>query len=248
MIQAAREEYGLGAALLRPHVNVRRFEDSISIKVQDRREERPSIVGRTVVDVSTKEYKNYAVENREDPTAKDITKAIVSKSSETQNGRDYKFTSAQGITWGLNADVGLRVLAMGMTGCSVGLDGKKKSASRDCLNTMGFEYHQEESVCIPPGKKVRVTITTYKVVYRLHYTFEFSLPKFYSFPISYRASCCCGICCFRCSKNIPYSRAVRHLPNYREDDESAYFTQEGFLTWIGESSETNKEEASVYAT
>ena len=247
MIQAGREEYGLGAALVQPIVNVRRFEDSISIKVL-RHEEKPSIVGRTVVDVSTKEYKNYAAENRDDPTAKDITKATVNKSSETKNRRDYKFTSTQGITWGLSADVGLRVLAMGMTECSIGLDGKKKSSSRNSLDTMGFEYHQEETVSIPPGKKVHVTISTYKVVYRLHYTFEFSLPKFHSFPISYRTSCCCGLCCFSCSKNIPYPRAVRHLPNFREDDGFAYFTQEGFLTWIGESCEIDKQEAPVYAT
>lgn len=255
LVEAAKAEYGpnitvCDTVLTSNHLDA--FQNSISIKVL-RRDEKPSPVGRTIVDISTKEFKNYAAEDGKDPTARDTTKATVKKSSATTKGRNYQFTSTQGVSWDIGANIGLQILAMGMAGGSFGIGGKygkNKSTSETMGSNMekslGFEYSQEETMCVPPGKKVHVTITTYTVQYRLNYTLELSVPKSGSVFVSYSKSCFCGLCRDTHSKYIPYSRLVRNLPNFREDNQNAYFTQEGFLSWIGESCEVDKRETSVH--
>lgn len=259
LLEAAKRECGSNISLR--HFATTLFDlevlkDSLSMKVLHR-EEKPTLVGRTVVDISTKEYKNYGAEDVKDPSARDTTKATVTKYSPTKQGRNYQFTSTQGIMLDVCADVGLRIISMGMGGGSAGLAakyGKNKSKSETTASTMqdpealGFEYSQEETVCVPPGKKVHVTTTTYTTLYRQRYTLEFSVPKCGSVSVSYRKSCFCGLCTCKGSKCIPFSRIVRGLPNFREDKQNAYFTQEGFLSWIGESCEVDKKETSVYAS
>ena len=240
MKRAACSSFDISATLINPYQSVRDFENSVSIRVLNR-EEQPSVIGRSIIDVAIKEYKNFAVET----TGKDTCTMTVSKSCDTNDEREYKFTSAEGIVWGLNADTGRRILAMAMTQGSMGL-GTKKTATETSLQNIGFRYHQEETVSVPPGKRVYVSITTFKVVYQMRYTFEFSVPKYGSFPIRYRKSCC-NCCCFsflKCTRtdNVHYWQVVRGLPNYREDNNFAYFTQDGFLSWIGEACEVNKHE------
>ena len=254
LFEAAKAEYGQNitvrdTVLTSNHLEA--FKNSISIKVL-RRDDKPSPVGRTIVDISTKEFKNYAAEDGKDPTARDTTKATVTKSTATSKGRNYEFTSTQGVSWDIGGNVGLQILAMGMAGGSFGVGGKygrNKSKSEtvgsNLEESLGFEYSQEETICVPPGKKVHVTITTYTVQYRLNYTLEFSVPKSGSVFVSYSKSCCCGLCSDTHSRYIPYSRIVRTLPNFREDNQNAYFTEEGFLSWIGESCEVDKREAPV---
>ena len=230
------------------------LKDSLCMKVLHR-EEKPTLVGRTIVDISTKEYKNYGAEDVKDPAARDTTKATVTKYSPMKQGRNYQFISTQGVMLDVCADVGLKIISMGMGGGSTGLAakyGKNKSKLDTTDSTMqealGFEYSQEETVCVPPGKKVHVTTTTYTTLYRQRYTLEFSVPKWGLVYVSYRKSCLCGLCTCKGSRHIPFSRIVRSLPNFREDNQNAYFTQEGFLSWIGESCEVDKKEASVYTS
>ena len=252
--EAAKAEYGQNirvrnTAFTDNHLEA--FKNSISFKVLHRAE-KPSLEGRTIVDISTKEFKNNAAEDGKDPTARDTTKATVKKSTATSKGRNYEFASTQGVSWDIGGNVGLQMLAMGMAGGSFGFGGKygkNKSKSvtvgSNLEESLGFEYSQEETICVPPGKKVHVTITTYTVQYRLNYTLEFSVPKSGSVFVSYSKSCCCGLCSDTHSRYIPYSRIVRTLPNFREDNQNAYFTEEGFLSWIGESCEVDKREAPV---
>lgn len=249
LVQAAQAEYGQNITILHTVLTdnqLKNFRKSVSIKVLHR-EEKPTPVGRTIVDISTKEFKNYATEDGNDPTAKDITKATVSKSSASSIGQSYQFISTQGLAWEASA-IGLQILAMGMAGGAIGF-GQDSSVvetfGNSLQSSLGFEFSQEEAVCVPPGKKVHVTITTSKVLYQLGYTLEFSVPKNWSVFVSYSKPCLCGL--FKCSSSryIPYSRIVRNLPNYREDDLFAYFTQEGFLSWMGESCEVDKKEALV---
>ena len=244
MKKAACSSFDTSAILTNPYQSVRDFENSVSIRVLNR-DEQPRMVGRSVIDVAIKEYKNFAVENTRDPTTKDTCTMTVSKSCDTNDEREYKFISAEGIVWGLNAETGRRVLAMAMTQGSIGL-GTKKQATETSLQNIGFRYHQEETVSVPPGKRVHVSVTTFSVVYQMRYTFEFSVPKYGSFPIRYRKSCC-GCCCFsflKCTRSdsVHYWQVVHGLPNYREDNNFAYFTQDGFLSWIGETCEVNKHE------
>ena len=231
---------------------LKNFEDSIVIKVLHR-EDKPTEVGRTIVDISKKEFKNHAEESK-DHTAKDTTKAIVNKSSSTKKGRNYQFQSTQGVNWGVGGNIGLQVMGMGMGGGTMGISGKygkNKSTSETTGSSIDtelfFSYCQEETISVPPGKKVHVTITTYTVKYRLHYTLEFSVPKSGSVFVSYSKPCCCGLARNTSSRYIRYSQIVRNLPNFREDDTKAYFTQEGFLSWVGESCEVEKFEKPVLA-
>ena len=257
LIEAARAECGPNITFCHFTTALNGLEalkDSISIRVLHREEE-PTQVGRSVVDISTKEYKNHAADGDKDPTARDTTKAKMTKHSATKNGRNYQFTSTQGVSWDVDADVGLQILAMGMGGGSIGLGGKygrNHSESETVENFMkeslGFEYSQEETVCVPPGQKVHMTIKTYTVQYRQRYTLEFRAPKCGSVFVSYKKPCFCGLGKCNGSRHIPYSRIVRSLPNFREDNQNAYFTQEGFLSWIGESCEVDKKETSVYAS
>ena len=229
------------------------FADSISMTVLEH-ENKPNEVGRSVVDISEKEFINTAKESQ-DHTAKDITKAIVNKSSSTKEGRSYQFQSNEGVNWGVGGNIGLQVMAMGMAGGTMGLSGnygKNKSTSEttgSSIDTeLGFSYCQEESISVPPGKKVHVTITTYTVRYRLHYKLQFSVPKSGSVFVSYDKPCCCGLARNTASRYIRYSQIVRTLPNFREDDKNAYFTQDGFLSWVGESCKVVKKEAPILGT
>ena len=101
---------------------LKNFEDSIVIKVLHR-EDKPTEVGRTIVDISKKEFKNHAEESK-DHTAKDTTKATVNKSSSTKKARSYQFQSTQGVNWGVGGNIGLQVMGMGMGGGTMGISGK----------------------------------------------------------------------------------------------------------------------------
>ena len=257
LVEAARAECGRNITFrnfTRTLIDLEALKDSISIRVLHR-EEKPTQVGRSLIDISTKEYKNHAAEDGKDPTDRDTTQAKVTKHSATKKGRNYQFTSTQGVRWDVGPDVGLQILAMGMGGGSIGLGGsygrdKSKSGTMEDFmkESVGFEYSQEETVRVPPGKKVYMTISTYTVQYRQRYTLEFSVPKYGSVHVAYKKPCFCGLCKCKGSRHIPYSRIVRSLPNFREDNRNAYFTQEGFLSWIGESFEVDKKEASLYAS
>ena len=229
--------------------NMASFKTSLSISVI-RREETPTPVGRTIVDVFAKEFKNNGVPDDKNPTAGDITKAFVHKTREAIQGRNYRFISNQGIVWNMGDTFGLQMLAMGVSGGSMGLHGQYRqnvtslSTVADALGaSLGFKYSQEENITIPPGKKIYVTVTTYIIEYHINYKLEFCVPKWRTVYVSYRKPCC--LCKCKKSAYIPYRQMVCNLPEFREDSHYAYFTQEGVLSWIGESCEVNKREAPV---
>lgn len=245
LIQAAHAAYGHDITVLhhrKTDRDLRNLQQSISVKVL-RYEENPTAVAKTVVDVSTKVFVN-------DATSKETTKVTLSKPSTTSNKRVYQFISTQGLVWDLTTNFSYLALAMGLAGGSVGFRAETSVAKPLAANletSLGFEFSrdQEETVCVPSGKKVEVTLTTTKVMYQLGYTLEFSVPKTWLVFVTFKKPCCCGLRERRKSKYLPYWRSVRSLPNYREDEKFAYFTQRGYLAWIGESCEVNKRETSV---
>ena len=247
LARATRAEYGQNVTVRNSFVtenSLKIFQKSMSVRVL-RREEKPTPVGRTIVDISTKEFINHAAEDGRDPTAKDITKTIVSNSPANSNVKSYQFISTQGLVWDVSTDIGLQVLAMGMTSGSFQDSSVIQTFGSSLKSSLGFNFSQKETVCVPPGKRVHVTITTSKVLYQLGYTLEFSVPKAGTVYVIYDEPCFCNL--FKCpvSRHIPYSQIVQNLPNYHEDEVFAYFTQEGYLSWIGESCEVNKSEALV---
>ena len=232
--------------------NMIMFEHSISIRVLNR-EENPRAVGKTIVDIYTKEYKNYGDADPKSSNG-DTTKAFVQRSSPGSTGRNYKFTSKQGIVWNMHENFGVQLLAIGMGGGTVGLNGdycenthmtSQEKAASVLGHTLGFSYSQEENVTIPPGKKVVVAFTTSIIEYQLRYKLEFRLPKMDTIAVKYKKPCL-G-CLFKVTNYafIPYWSMVKNLPEYRDDGEYVYFTQEGVLSWFGESCEVNKTEASL---
>ena len=225
------------------------FLDSIFVKVI-RREEKPMPVSRTTVDISTKEFKNDAVSK--DPSITDTTKVIVKKSSFDTKGRNYQWTSSDSTTWNIGGSLGMNVGVLTYGGVNAGVNagfsktkGTSQTQGDSHENSLGFEYSQEETICVPPGKIVHVIITTYLVNYELPYTLEFSVAKSGSIYVSYIDSCCCGLVTNTKTAYVPYEKVISKLPGYREDTEKAYFTQDLKLTWVGESCLVEKSETSL---
>ena len=52
---------------------------------------------------------------------------------------------------------------------------KSKTNSTTKTSTIGQESHHEEEVEVPPGLKVTVTMTTYRVRYQLEYSMEYTV-------------------------------------------------------------------------
>ena len=228
------------------------FEDSMYVKVLQREEPKP--MGKSVVDIFTKEFRNDTADAESaDPSFSDTTRATVKKSSNSSE-RSYQWFTFDGTALNVaewfNLDAGL--LTHGVPGGpAVSLSQvrtKEKSKIEGGVHEhsrFGFEYVQEETVCVPPGKKVYLTITTYRVKYEQTYHLEFSVPKASLINVTYAASCCCGLVCYTKRSPVPYLQMVRPLPGFREDRHYAYFRQEGKLTWIGESCSVEKQEESL---
>ena len=233
--------------------NMDSFKDSISIRVLNR-EENPRAVGKTVVDIYTKEYKNYGDADSKSSSNADITHAQVQRSSPGSTDRNYKFTSKQGIVWKMHENFGVQLLAIGMGGGTVGLNGdycgnthmtSQEKAASVLGASLGFSYSQGGNITIPPGKKVVVAFTTSIIEYQLRYKLEFRLPKMGTVTVKYKKPCLGCLCKFTNYAVIPYWSMVKNLAEYRDDGEYVYFTQEGVLSWFGESCEVNKTEASL---
>lgn len=238
---------------LRPYSKTKKdmvsFKNSMSIRVVNR-EEKPTAVGRTVVDMYTKEYKNYGVPDAKNPGQDDITKTLIQKTSPSAAGRKYQFISNRGIAWNIHENVALQILAMGMSGGSMGLYGDYCSnmtslgeVASALSASLGFTYNQEETITIHAGQKLLLAFTTYITEYHLRYKLEFRIPKMAIISVKYSKPCC-GCLCRRLKRyaDIHYWALVHNLPEYQEDDHYAYFTQEGVLSWLGESCEVTKTE------
>ena len=226
------------------------FEDSMYVKVLQR--EKPIPMGQSIVDIFTKEFRNdTAVAERMDPSLTNTTRAIVKKSSVDSGERSYQWLTlddaAFNIAEWLNLDAGL--LTHGMPGAPAVSLSQIRTRERSKIegggheqSRFGFEYIQEETVCVPPGKKVYLTITTYRVKYEQAYQLEFNVPRTGWINTPYATSCCCGLVCYTRRRPVSYLQMVRPLPGFREDLHHAYFRQEGKLTWVGESCSIEKEE------
>ena len=212
----------------------------------------PTVVAKTLLDITVKEFKNYAVADGRDPTAQDTTKATVVKTSSSKQGRHYEFKSSEGKNWNLSGSIGIQLgmapYGSGSVGGGAGYGKNKTKSETEGMhneNTYSFEYSQEETVCIPPGKKVRVEIRTYSVRYEMPYTVRFTIPRFGTVSVSYSKPCCCGLSTTSKTKRITYLSIVRNLPDFHKDEKHSYFTQSGKVTWLGDSCEVVKHEAPV---
>ena len=146
-------------------------------------------------------------------------------------------TSGSGGTTELQGNYRSNMTSLGIVRSEVGSES----------SALSIAYNQEERIVIPAGKKVLVAFTTYFVEYHLRYKLEFRVPKMHTIPVKYKdfkPTCTC----FPDGRTavfieVYYKTVVHNLPEYREDSQYAYFTQEGVLSWLGESYEVTKTEA-----
>ena len=245
------------------------FKDARNISDRE-----PEEISKTMVDVNEKEYSNYCGNERGDSnpnhhgsdresdrkSESDETTVKISKCVENAEGHSYTATTTKGVEWGGGVDIGLQ-FGMPQIGINASAGGnfnykrnyiQMLTEAITKTNTVESESHHEETVKIPPGMKVVVKMTSYRVRYKLPYTMEYKVPKIEGVPVKYYA-CGLGLVIAHvpilgpilglCCNSTGYLTAVQllhTLPGYREDDDYVYFTQEGELRWIADRMEVDK--------
>ena len=137
---------------------------------------------------------------------------------------------------GLDANVGLQlslpipfVGAVGVGGSTGGSfqksNARTESSEIQKHTSVEVRSHHEETVQIPPGKKVMVKMTAYRVKYKLEHTLECKIRKSETIRVRFalRVGSSSGV--------LTASQVLRMLPGFHEDDDYAYFTQDGEFRW-----------------
>ena len=211
------------------------FNDAKNINPRE-----PVEMSKNTVDVNEKVYCNSG--GGEDST----TVKIVNSVGNTE-GHNYQETVTKGVQWGVNANVGLQFglpqVGMGASG-GVGANFQRHHSTtfvneKKKENKVELQSHHEEKVAIPPGKKVVVKMTSYRVRYKLDYTMEYTISKTAYIRVLVDT---CGLGCPLCNTSgiITAPQLLQSLPGYREEEESVYFTQEGELRWIADRMDVKK--------
>ena len=246
---AARRVYGRGIRLRRTWITDQNKQKFIDLLFSDARcidDKEPEEISKIRVDVNEKVYSNDGPQQKED----DETTVRIVNTAENTEGHNYKQETTKGLEWGASANVGLQFgLPQFGTGVKGGIGGgfKKHSSQTQTYektneNKVGQEAHHEEKVKIPPGAKVVVRMTSYRVRYKLDYTMEYKISKRQQIHIRFDRSL--GLPCCAGTGSISASELLRELPGYREDEEFVYFTQEGELRWTADRMDVKK---TVYA-
>ena len=200
----------------------------------------PQEIRRIAVDVSKKEIQNFSSE-------KDESVLTIDRPVGHLKSRSFEFFTTSGLVCGTAADLGAKVITLGLSGVHPQVAGTHSTVAVQQASSMNqffcFDYTHQEKISVPPGRTVTVVITTFAVKYALGYTLEFSIPRSWYVPIRYRTKfqqlfceCCTSPGC------VFASELLCTLPNFREDDAWVYFTQKGTLTWVNESSKIEKVE------
>ena len=182
--------------------------------------------------------------------SEDSTTVKINKSVENAEGRSYSVSTTKGVEWGGGVALGLQ---FGMP--QIGLNASSKgniNYTRTKLETvtkadtkthkLQVKSHHEETVEIPPDKKVKITMTSYRVRYKLPYTMEYKVPKTEGIPVMYDSYVSVGLI-VACSKIgfLTAAQLMHTLPGYCEDDEYVHFTQEAELRWTADRMVVKKE-------
>ena len=205
----------------------RLFSDAQNINPRE-----PEEISKNIVDVNEKIYIN--TDGCEDETTVKVVNSV-----ENSQGHNYQETTTKGIQWGVDANIGLQFGLPQVSGGGSG--GVGFSYQQSQVHTVTHEKtkkqkveqqaHHEEMLKIPPGKKAIVTMTSYRVRYKLDYTMEYKIPK--SEGVQVRLNTFGLGLCFRMGF-VTASEIMHPLPGYREDEEFVYMCQEGELRWIAD--------------
>ena len=243
MLKAVRELFGNRARIVPSFWNQQDKDSFLSKLFNDARNINPRDpveISKNTVDVNEKIYSN--AEGGEDSTTVKIINC-----AENTEGHNYQESVTKGVQWGVNANVGLQFgLPMVGAGGKGGLGFQFQRQHSTTLvnekkkeNKVELQSHHEETVKIPPGKKVIVKMTSYRVRYKLDYTMEYNISKNTTIRVLVD-TCGAGLPFCKRTVFIRANQLLQYLPGYREDDELVYFTQEGELRWIADRMEVKK--------
>ncbi len=242
--QAAKQRYGQNIRVVKTdfcETKVNNINFQLSVVAKD---PKPVEKTRTIVDINMKEYVNHG------KVAQDESIVQVNKKSSKSEGDRYTFSSTKGINFGFAGNLGAQVMGASVAGGSVGISGhydKSKSTTEgtEKSSTKGFEYsyNQEEKIVVPPRTHVKATITTYRMKYEMNYTVKLSVDRNAFLQMVYKTTCqhlCFGV--WRSSGYVNIRDMFSTLPNYNPEDEddTASFTQDGTLSWVGEGCSVEK--------
>ena len=247
VVLAARQKYGANTKVLLNNPAVKKsisaFWEGNWINSVQMIGDNPVETRRTIADINTKEYINRGTDQGESTVE-------ITKTTEHSKGRSYEWSTTEGVTWGINANIGAKIAGVPGAGATAEIGGsyqhqkiEQRSGSKTTSETFSFQYAQNEKLVVPPRTKVSATVTTYTVGHEQEYTVEFAFRASSRVAIRYESplqACWSGLCSSR--GFVTANEILRGLPGYREDDDSVYFTQGGKLSWSGEGCEVDKTE------
>lgn len=243
LLRVVKEHYGRNSRIIPSYASQQDKQVFLNVLFSDARNVNPRDpveISKNTVDVNEKIYSNG--EGSEDTSCVKIVNTV-----QNTEGHNYQQSVTKGVQWGVNANVGLQFglpqVGVGVSG-GVGTSYQRQNISTVMNETkkenkVELQSHHEETVKIPPGKKVIVKMTAYRVRYRLDYTMEYKAPKSASLRVLVD-TCGAGLPFCKLSVGLTAAQLLQHLPGYREDEEFVYFTQEGELRWIADRMDVKK--------
>ena len=242
--QAVKEKYGRRARIWYQNYFTRTdkktFTDQLFTDAKNVNPREPVEISKNLVDVNEKIYSNCDGSTDDESTVKVVSRV------ENSEDHNYHESTTKGVQWGTNANVGLQFgLPQVFSGGGINVGGSFQRTTSTTVaqeekksNKVEAESHHEELVKIPPGKKVVVKLTSYRVRYRLDYTMEYKISKSANIRVKYEP-CGIGLPCLSLGI-VTASELMQPLPGYREDEEFVYMTQEGVLRWTADRMEVKK--------
>ena len=162
----------------------------------------PQEISKIQVDVNEKFYTNVG-DAAGSAEGGDASTVKITKTWETSQGYNYEQQTTSGFEWGNQVNIGAQ-FGLPQVGIGGNLGGNASftqkvenstTTSSTNTNTVRLESHHEETVKIPPGHRIRVTMTSYRVKYLLHYSMEYNVPPKTSITVPYWPYCC-SCCCY----------------------------------------------------
>ena len=240
---AVRERFGRHARIRTTFITRLDKEQFQNLLFSDARivnQREPEEISKNTVDVNEKVYCNR--EGSEDETTVKIVNTV-----ENMEGHNYTQSTTKGLEWGVESNVGLQFglpqvgvgggfsIGAHVTGTTQHTQTEEKSKS----TSVGVQSHHEEAVKIPPGKKVVMRMTSYRVRYKMEYTMEYKITKIALIRVSLD-QCGLGLPCCRNLRVLTAKDLLQYLPGFREDEEFVYFMEDGELRWIADRMEVDK--------
>ena len=239
--RAAKARYGENIRVVKTDFYKKKVEsivDEFELSIVHKEKE-PREVKRTIVDINMKEYENHGTQLEDESHVK------MAKQTSTTKGERYTFSTTKGVDYGVDANIGLKLVDLGIGVKANCRNSKKEETEKSSQEVYSFSYNQEEKIIVPPGMCVKAKITTYRMKYNMDYTLKFSINRDATIPVCYRNTCqhfLFDIC--RSNGRVNVRDMISTLPDFigEDEDNMASYTQPGTLSWVGEGCSVDKKE------